>query len=112
MVVDNIQDDLDAGPMQLPDQRLEFRHLASGKCSSAVGPFGGKESDSVVSPVIRQSLLTHEVIHVVLVNRKELHRVDSKGFQVRDLLYEAEVGSRLMHARGRVGRDSPGVDFV
>src|SRR3984885_4013363 len=52
VVVDHVQDDLDAGRVQGLDHRLELGHLLAAEAGGGAGVVRGEEADGVVAPVI------------------------------------------------------------
>jgi hypothetical protein len=97
MVVDDVEDHLDARFVQLPDQHLELGDLTSRRLAGGVRRFGCEEADGVVAPVVRQSLLRQEIVDVVLVDGEQLHGVDSQFRQVGDLVDEPQICSGVPH---------------
>ena len=112
VVVHDVEQHLDAGAMQRPDERLEFCHLAAGLPDSAVRALGREKSNRVVAPVVGQATSQQEVVDVELVNREQFHRVDAEPLQVWNLLDEPEVGAGQRHAGGPVRREALDVDLV
>ncbi len=53
VVVDNVEDDLDAGCVQGLDHLLELDNLLSLVAAGAVPGHGREEAEGVVAPVIR-----------------------------------------------------------
>ena len=95
VVVDHVQDHLDAGRVHRPHHRLELAHLVAAEPSGVggVGGVRGEEADRVVAPVVlRAAFLQRRLVHEV-VDRQQLHRGHPEPLEVGD--------------RGRVGQ--PGV---
>ncbi len=90
MVIDDIEDDLDASGVQRLDHRLEFAD-ASGV---GVAQFRGEEADAVVAPVVAQALLQQVAVVDERVDGHQLECRDSQPRQVFD------------HGRGRKARIS------
>jgi hypothetical protein len=91
VVVDHVEDDLDAGPVQVADHRLELQHLLAAAAAGAVGVVRREETDGVVAPVVGQALLDQRRVVDELVHRHELDRGDAEGLQV---LEHHRVGHR------------------
>ena len=84
VVVDHVEDHLDAGGVHGPDHHLELLHgvLRNARCS-IVG-LGGEEAERVVAPVIGQPLLEQVAVVEVVVHRQELDGGDAQVVQVLD----------------------------
>ena len=96
VVVDDVEDHLDARVVQVADHRLELLHLAARPAVRLrVGVVGGQERDGVVAPVVREALLLQVVVGDELVHRHELHRGDAQVLQVLDhhRVRQARVGA-------------------
>ena len=104
VVVDDVEDHLDPGLVQLPHQGLELGDLAARRPAGAVRRFRREEPDGVVAPVVGQALLRQEIVDVVLVDRQELDGVDAEPLEMRDLLDEAEIRARAARRRRRDAR--------
>ena len=92
VVVDDVEDDLDADGVQRLDHRLELLHLtlrlsASGAgqlagdsavAGDGVGVVRGEEGDRVVAPVVAQSTVDEVVVVHELVHRHQLDRRDAE----------------------------------
>ena len=70
VVVDDVQDDFDAGRVQSPDHRLEFLHHQFRIAGRTVPRVGGEESQCVVAPVIDAPLLDQEPFVAVVMDRQ------------------------------------------
>ena len=84
VVVDHVEDDLDARLVQRLHHRLELADLLAALARRGVPVVRGQEADRVVAPVVGQAagdkkLLGHELVH-----RHEFHRGDPEPLQVRD----------------------------
>ena len=93
VVVDDVEDDLDAGLVQRADHRLELRDLLAALPGGGVVVVRGEEADRVVAPVVPQSPLDQVSVVDELVHGQQLHRGHAELDQVVD--------------RGRMGQ--PGV---
>ena len=73
VVVDDIQDDLDAGVVQILDHLLEFADRVARPAGVAgVARLGRKESQRVVAPVIAQPLVEQMTVVDEVMNGHEL----------------------------------------
>jgi hypothetical protein len=52
VVIDNVQNNFDAGAMQVSHHCFEFLHLPSGNPAGAIATVWSKVTDTVVTPVI------------------------------------------------------------
>ena len=80
VVVDHVEDDFDASTVQRFHHGLELFDLARG----AVTHLGREESQSVVAPVILQTLLGQVTVVQIAVYRQQLNRGYAKLLQVVD----------------------------
>ena len=107
VVVDHVEDDLDAGRVQGLDHRLELGHLLPAAAGGGVGVVRGEEADGVVAPVVRQAALDQVRVLDELVHRHELDRGDPEPFEIVDdgRVADGGVGAAdlLRHARVRLG---------
>ena len=83
VVVDDVEDDLDVGPVQLADHRLELRDLLAGLTRRAVGVVRRQEADRVVAPVVGETLLLQGRVVDELVHG---HQLDGGHSQVGEVL--------------------------
>ena len=103
VVVDDVEDHLDAGLVQGLHHLLELLHLLARLPARAVLVVGREEADRVVAPVVAQPVLDqHGVVHE-LVHGHELDRGDAEALQVVDdrRAGEARVGAAQL--LGHVG---------
>ncbi len=80
MVVDDVENHLDAGRMQLAHHRLELVHVPL----RAVAHLGREKADRVVAPIIAKALLDEMAIVDEGVNRHQLDRRDAEPLQMID----------------------------
>src|SRR5205823_1817493 len=83
VVVDDVEDDLDAGAMQLANERLEFADLGPEHVARAVGGLWREEAERVVAPVVGELLVEEEITDHALLERQELDGVDAELHEVR-----------------------------
>ena len=105
VVVDHVEDDLDAGGVQRPHHRLELAHLPA-RCGRVRG-VRREVADGVVAPVVGQPAPGHRRLGDELLGRQQLHRGHPEPDQV---LERGRVGQprvrpaqRLGHARVPLG---------
>ncbi len=82
VVVDHVEDDLDAGVVEAPDHHFEF--VGRGHGPRAVPVVRGEVGEGVVSPVIGEIFGDQRVFAGVVVDGKELDGGDSQGAEVVD----------------------------
>ena len=105
VVVDHVEDDLDARLVQRLDHALELGHLLTAGAVCRVAVVRREEPDRVVAPVVRQALVAQREVVDELVHRHELdgrdaeplevlddHRVGDAGVGAADLLRDVGVG--------------------
>ena len=89
VVVDDVENDLDAGAVQHLDHRLKLvRRVAGG----AVAPIGREEADGVVAPVVAQAALHQVPVVDKALDRQQLHRRHAEALQVGDRRRAGEPG--------------------
>src|SRR5208283_5378207 len=115
VVVDDVEDDLDAGTVELLDHLLELADLLARV--RGVRGLGREEIERRVAPVILERLARPRVdaglVQLVeLEDRYQLDSRDAQGLKVRDLLAEAEERSGVPDLRRRVPRVAPDVKLV
>ena len=77
VVVDHVQDHLDAGIVQTRDHLLEFGKHEVG--DGGIARIGGKEADRVVAPVVGQALVQQIAVVDEGVDRQQFHRGDAEA---------------------------------
>ncbi len=101
VVVDDVENHLDALLVERAHHRLELLHLLAALSGARVLVVRREETDRVVAPVVAQPALDQlRVVHE-LVDRQELDRRDAERAEVvdRDGMREAGVGA-AERARG------------
>ena len=116
VVVDHVEDHLDAGAVQRLDHVAEFvehrqRPLRRGT-RGGVAHMRRKERDRRIAPVVDQA--GRRVLRVELEHRHQLDRGDAQVDQVRDLVDQPGIGAApgLGHAAARVLGEATNVQFV
>ena len=92
VVVDHVQDDLDASGVQSLDHRLELIDRAGG----GIARFGGEEADRVIAPVVPETLVNQVPVIDEVMNR---HQFDGRDSQALQVLHD--------RSRGQPGIGSP-----
>ncbi len=105
VVVDHVEDDLDALGVQRLHHRLELLHLLAARAAGGVVVVRGEEADGVVAPVVPHAAVGQVAVVDELVHRHELdggdaellvvldhHRVRQRRVGAADLLGDARVG--------------------
>ena len=92
VVVDDVQDHLDPGRVEVADHRLELAHLLAPGPGGGVAGLGGEEADRVVAPVVGQPHLDQVVLGHELVDRQQLQGGHAEAL---------EVGHHRVRAHGR-----------
>lgn len=96
MIVDNIQNDFDAGLVELLDHRLKFKSLIAYLSFDAVFVMRSKEAERHVSPII-------VFIWIELKHGHELDRSDSKLYEIWNLFDDSKKGSAFRTRNTRIG---------
>ncbi len=108
VVVDDVEDHLDAGRVQVADHRLELLHVGARRgeprrAGARVPEVRGEEGDRVVAPVVAQPALHEGVVVDELMDRHELDRGDPEALQVRDGRRVRDRRVRAAHLLGDLG---------
>ena len=107
MVVDHVEQHLDAGGMQSADHRLEFFHRFVGGFRRRIVLIGGEEGQRVVSPIVAKFLIDQMAIVAALINRQQFDRGDAQ--LLSDPSPRATSGR---HKFPRSSSGTPGCSFV
>ena len=75
VIVDHVENHLDAGPVEFADQGLELGDLATRRAPAAIGGLGREEADRVIAPIVGEAAPGQKVIDIVFVNRQQLDGV-------------------------------------
>ena len=104
VVVDDVEDHLEAGGVQRAHHALELAHGARGRSRRGEPPLRRKVAEAVVAPVLGESFLLEVAIARVMMHGHQLHRGDAELAQVlqRRLGRERLVGSAQMLRNGRM----------
>ena len=89
VVVDDVEDHLEAGGVERAHHALELADGAGRRMRGREPPLGRKVAVAVVAPVIREALFCQVAIARVVVDRHQLDRRDA------ELLEVAIAGSRV-----------------
>ena len=84
VVVDHVEDDLDAGGVQRADHHLELVHGSGRRCATPRSGVRARSSERVVAPVVRQALLDQVPVVGVVVHRQQLDGGDAQLLEVLD----------------------------
>jgi hypothetical protein len=95
VVVDDIEDHFDAGPVQRTHHLAELANLRRRIAMARILRVRRKESDGVVAPVIPQTSLDQESVVNELVDRHQLDGRDAELLQILDgrRMPEAGIGA-------------------
>ena len=93
VVVDDVQDDLDAARVHGAHHLFELARRAARGLVVGVVAVGGEEPDRLVAPVVDGALGRPLVVGVGLVHRHELDRRDAEGAQIGGHQRGARVGA-------------------
>ena len=83
VVVDHVQDHLDAGAVKVPHHGLELRHRGD-RAAGGVTFIGREEAERAVAPVVGQPLIDQVAIVDVVVHRHQLDRGHAQRGEVID----------------------------
>ena len=95
VVVNHVEDHLDAGLVQRFDHGLELLDLLAGRAPSRVSSVRGQKADGVVAPVVALPARHQVVIVEVVLHRHQLHSGHPDPEQVVDdrRMHQAGIGS-------------------
>ena len=82
MVVDHVEDDLEAGGVQRPDHHLELADRVERRGRRRVGDIRGEVGQRVVAPVVAEAALHQVPVVRVVVDR---HQLDRRHPQCREM---------------------------
>ena len=99
VVVDDVEDHLDAGGMQ----RLHRRAQAGGAVGAEVARLGREIVERRVAPIVAQALLHEETVVGERLDGQQLHGGDADLDEVVDDRRVAERGVGAAHGAGQVG---------
>src|SRR5262245_23092110 len=84
VIVDDIQNDLDALAVQGPDQGFELGHLLPQNSRARVGGLRREEADGVVAPIVGQATFDQMPIGDELMHWHELNGGNVERMEVID----------------------------
>ena len=82
VVVDDVEDDLEAGGVQRAHHPLEFADRARRRARRGKSPLGREVAEAVVAPVVRQPLFLEMPVARVMMHRHQLDGGDAELLQV------------------------------
>ena len=94
VVVDDVEDHLDARAVERLHHPLELAHLLAARPGRGVAGVRGEEPDRRVAPVVREPLLDEEVLVGDVVDGQQLDGGDAEVAEVRDRGLRGEPGVR------------------
>ena len=106
VVVNHVENDLDARGVQGPDHRLEFDEAKFGVGLGTVAGLEGEVTEGVVAPVIGPSLLEQEGLIDMKVDGKQLDGGDTKSLEVSDGGFGGEAGVGAAEAFGNLRHEA------
>jgi hypothetical protein len=115
VVVDDVQDDLDARLVQRVHHVPELVHLLAHPPAARVTDVGGEEADGVVAPVIGEALALQHAVGDELVDRHQLDAGDAEAAEVFDDRRRDESGigaAQVFRHLGVAERESLDVELV
>ena len=109
VIVDNVENDLDAGGVQGLDHALELSHRRQRIAGGGIAQVGGEERERVVAPVVGQPARDQMAIVRVVVHRHQFERGDPQALEVLDDRRSGErgVGAAEFHRDVGMARREP-----
>ncbi len=114
VIVDHIENDLDADAVQRPHHHLELADLLA-QTTGRVAAIGREIADRVVTPVVDQPALGQAAFAQHMMNRQQLDRGDAEFLQVfyDRLRGEGQVSApKLFRHVGMLDREAAGMALV
>ena len=103
VVVDHVEDHLDAGGVQRLDHLLELLHLVAVRAARRVVVVRGEVADGVVAPVVVQAAVEQVLLVDEVVHRQQLERGDPEPGEVLDERRIGDARVRAAQVLGHVG---------
>ena len=103
VVVDDVQDHLEAGGVQRLHHALELAHGALGRPVAGVAALGREVAEGAVAPVVAQAPVLQEAVVAGRVHRHELHRRDAQPPEVADHGGVGQAGVGAARGVGHLG---------
>ena len=100
VVVDDVEDHFESGPMEGLDHVAELGH---GIARGGITGLGGEKAEGVVAPVVHEAAFEEETVVEMLVHGQELHRGDAKIAEVAGRGRVGESGIRAPERLGNAG---------
>jgi len=94
VVVDHVEDHLDARPVQRLHHPLELAHLLAARAGRGVQRVRREKADRGVAPVVREPPLVEERLVRDVVDRQQLDGCDAELAEVRERRLRGEAGVR------------------
>ncbi len=103
VVVNDVEDDLDAGGMEVLDHLLELGDLTAAVAHGAVAGHRGEEAKGVVAPVVGEALVDEVAGVDEVMDGEELDGGDAELLEVVDAGRMGEAGVGAAEVLGHVG---------
>ena len=97
VVVDDVEDDLDAGGVERLHHRFELGDLAARVAGAGIAGVGGEEIDRVVSPIVPQPLVDQMFVVEKSMDRHQLDRGRAQLDEMLDRGGVSEAGVRPLN---------------
>ena len=109
VVVDHVEDDLDALLVERPDHGLEFGHRTAALSVGGVLVVRCEESEGVVAPVVSQAQVQQPAVVHELMHRHQFDRGDIQRFEMIDdrRVSQAGVGAAERFGDSGMGLGHP-----
>ncbi len=103
VVVDDVEEHLDPGPVQRIDHALELRHHPRRIGGGGEPRIGREVAERVVAPVVAETLIDEELLADAIVHRQQLDGGDAQRRQMRDRRRRGQPGVRAPDRLRHVG---------
>ena len=115
MVKYHVQNTFDTIFMKLPNQFLQLGTFFVIFLHCRIAGIWCKKADCIIAPVIHYRLAVYHpvILHFVkLKNGHQLHSVNTKLFQIRNLFFKSRKGSRTNYSGRRMTGKSPDMKLI
>ena len=103
MIVDDVEDDLQARAVQGFDHGFELGDLLSEDPSAGIARLGSKEAYGHIAPVVGETPLHEMMVIQEMMDRQELHGGHAKTVEIGEDVGVGEAGVRATPLLGHMG---------
>ena len=113
VVEHDVENHLDARPMQGQHRLLELADLAAGLAADGIAAMRREKRQRIVAPVVRPlARLAEPIVGRKLEDRHQLDRRHAQRLQIRNLLDQPEIRAAMLHVARLVAGEAADVHLV